>query len=155
MFKLFLESERVLTKVYEAQNHCVYWPYLSSANARVDGKQCFGGWNCFRPQVRGQEADTCFVGSFRKTQHRSLETTEYNISFPSAHLKKETDAVCGTLRFLFIWNSWRRTKSVHYRFSEVLCSLHLILYTNKTNTLWPLVRERAIPTERQPLVDEI
>jgi hypothetical protein len=27
--------------------------------------------------------------------------------------------------------------------------------TNEKQTLWPLVRERAIPTERPPLVNEI
>jgi hypothetical protein len=39
-----------------------------------------------------------------------------------------------------------------------LCQVALLGQTNKqTNkqTPWPLVRERTIPTERQPLVDEI
>jgi hypothetical protein len=31
----------------------------------------------------------------------------------------------------------------------------LLPITNKQQTPWPLVRERTIPTERPPLVDEI
>jgi hypothetical protein len=39
--------------------------------------------------------------------------------------------------------------------NEVLKKINVSHKTNKKQTPWPLVRERTIPTERPPLVDEI
>jgi hypothetical protein len=70
-------------------------------------------------------------------------------------------------------NSLTVTKCLYYKSIAqlniicfvVLCTEHSrkfadlneasVLYINAEQTPWPLVRKRTIPTERQPLVDEI
>jgi hypothetical protein len=40
-------------------------------------------------------------------------------------------------------------------FSKSSVYIYIYIYTHIYITPWPLVRERTIPTERPPLVDEI
>jgi hypothetical protein len=60
---------------------------------------------------------------------------------------------------LAVTSNRRTLRRIQDNKAEVNCSInqYISFITNKTKkqTPWPLVRERTIPTERPPLVDEI
>jgi hypothetical protein len=106
----------------------------------------------------------CFWNAFRKTQRDALKlnsrfTYDYNSDLCSAR----SDIVrwlwngYWKWKFAISWEtqtSWPEILKNRLRVGDLGTDKKLSKQKNK-QTPWPLVRERTIPTERPPLVDEI
>jgi hypothetical protein len=100
---------------------------------------------------------TVQAGTLRKSNPPSKES--YRISvWLSSHLIEIYFKL--QIGFYSVVVSLRQnTTQMHISNKQYKCHTHTpithITQNNTTKTLWPLVRKRTIPTERQPFVDEI
>jgi hypothetical protein len=169
--------------VFYASVSLGFWTPSLVRNSKYKKTKCFGNWICFRPQVRegrrllywvpyrelmavprhtrlvagyprrwpGFEPDSSHVGSVVERAALGQVFSEY-FGFP-CHSFSPLIAAQSSPSIMQGWYN----RPIHFRSNSRLAFPHQHnegIQTNK-QTPWPLVRERTIPTERPPLIDEI